>query len=152
MQTFVDTKEILDRLTASEDSWTVNDDPALTERTKARIAGTDWGRLAQEANRTDETDTPFALRNSVYIARLYESKDITPKIPVATRFRFVKRVINKLMKVSTNYQETYNNASYELFNSLITAVTLQEREIKVLRHRVDELEACLSENKPASDR
>jgi len=52
-----------------------------------------------------------------------QNKDIMCKIPTKTKFRFIKRVLNRLLRLTNRYQQTFNQTVYKAFGTL--AGTLQ---------------------------
>ncbi|MCI8443190.1 MAG: FkbM family methyltransferase [Provencibacterium sp.] len=133
--------EILDKILEQDKSFSVNDDRGLSAEVRQRMQSLDWTALEREnqeklaakvapsSGTSDEE--PAALLNfsldpasyQVYLNTLQEYQLTSNKIPRQTRLYWVKRVINKLMRVSTRYQEIFNGAVFRLISLLLEKLT-----------------------------
>lgn len=108
-------KDVLNKIQQMEDVFLANKNEAFTNEIKESINKTDWEYIKienasklprfieQEFNRND------TMWSEIYLKELNEYKDITQKIPERTRLKFVKKIINKIMKITNRYQEIFND-------------------------------------------
>jgi hypothetical protein len=74
--------------------------------------------------------------------RIYEraySKAFTLGVPAKTRFRFIKRVIGKLIWTYTSQQKEFNCQIMELINSQQRIISKNQELIAELSQKIDEL-------------
>lgn len=160
--------QILEKIRKIDETFIINGDAAFTNEVKNVIGTTNWKgienrnkELLAERHKEDPNlkeqsqEIPYTTSNisklainqynndvtwySTYMSQLSENKDITSKIPLNTRYRFIKRVINKLIKVSTRYQEFFNNAVFALVTSIVKKVSDTERNIIIVGNKTNEL-------------
>ncbi|MBQ4061881.1 MAG: FkbM family methyltransferase [Christensenellaceae bacterium] len=143
-------KQLVARLDESteEMNFTVNGDKDIDRQICAKIEATDWDEIKKNNNKTYRTAGAITMRtdekqidNAVIfdthkeaLERMRMNKDITVLMPEHTRFSFVKRVIKKLMKVSTRYQQEYNNAAIDVIEALL--IRLKEAEKRNAENRL----------------
>lgn len=108
-------KDVLNKIQQMEDVFLANKNETFTNEIKENISRTDWEYIKieneskmprfieQEFNRND------TMWSEIYLKELNEYKDITQKIPERTRLKFVKKIINKIMKITNRYQEIFND-------------------------------------------
>lgn len=123
---------------SNELKFSVNGNKELTDMIKQAVSDTDWKALSKlqaqaiQARRQLSQPAMFSLCYSE-LNRMDANKNITAILPQKTPFRFVKRVIRRLAKVITAYQEIFNVSSYKVSQATLSIV----RELSA---RVDALE------------
>jgi len=108
--------KLLDKIKQDNFDFSINNNLHLKELLSKNLSVNDF----KGSNNMNLPDNDIAdIEVLKYI--MYINKDITLLLPEKTRFRFIKRVIKRLMKVSTRYQQEYNNAAFETIKYLITS-------------------------------
>lgn len=95
------------------------------------------------------TAEPVSLEGD--FALMAENKDIMWKIPPKTKFRFLKRVLNRLMKLTNRFQQEFNNAVFRQITALAGRVELLTNKLERLirqnneqRRQIAEMEAAVA--------
>jgi hypothetical protein len=124
--------EIIDSIEVSEHCYIINNDEELTQASRDGISKTPWsmiGEINQEyiQQSINSTETEQKMMNVNWYweqaNQLKRFKDITNMIPSNARFRFTKRIINKLIKVSTRHQQVFNNILVNILDAIVTKTT-----------------------------
>lgn len=107
--------------------FTVNGSAEMTELVKSIIKATDWEELRRE-NQCIIPQTSDSLSLSpgisseqyaVFMDSLNAFKDIaTYAFPEGARFKFLKRLFRRIMRVSTSHQQVFNNALLGLLQNM----------------------------------
>lgn len=106
--------DILNRIEEHEKKFIINQNDELSNEVSSLIEQCNWDEISNK-NRDELTNKRLEeIKNinsgwaQAYINGLNSNKYISKKIPENTRFRFVKRLLNKLMKINSRYQEVFN--------------------------------------------
>jgi len=141
-------ENILSKTQRLENCYTINDDAELTQEAKDVVSLTAWDSIAKNnavlmrkqlgfSGFTDMSDD-FDEAYSAAITKLNMNKNITNMIPAKTRFRFIKRVINRVIRITVGHQQVFNNDLTELLDTYY-------REIVRLREENAEIKGVLEE-------
>jgi len=128
--------EILSKINENENCFIINDDIELTGTANAVIASTPWEAIARNYKPGEDPaaceDENVSLETydfySQLISGLKVNKDITQKVQKGSRFYFIKRVLNKIFKLTNRYQQSFNNDSTVLFETI--SQKLRENDFK----------------------
>lgn len=52
------------------------------------------------------------------LQEMAQNKDIMCQIPAKTPFRFIKRIINRILRLTNRYQQAFNNAVFRMLNEI----------------------------------
>lgn len=128
-------KKVSSEVINTTDVFCVCNDDNLTQHLKKMIESENWEDIRNDnaiclANREDiiAKDDLMSLAQD-YINKLNENKNITQLLPLSTRFGFIKKIINKLMKVFTRYQEQYNCSNTELIVLLCSEISDLKKQV-----------------------
>lgn len=67
----------------------------------------------------DEPQSMFAQDCAREMEEILSHKDIMGQIPQKTKFRLIKRILNRLMRLTNRHQEVVNNAVYRVLGVII---------------------------------
>ena len=106
--------DILNKIEEHEKKFIINQNDELSNEVSSLIEQCNWDEISNK-NRDELTNKRLEeIKNinsgwaQAYINELNSNKYISKKIPENTRFKFVKRLLNKLMKINSRYQEVFN--------------------------------------------
>lgn len=142
--------EILDKIINQDMGFSINGDPKLTAAVKADMrvernpvipvtctTPADEPAISSEDEHPATADlipVPEFDRNNLWyqthIATMQEYHIISDKLPRPTRFYRFKCMINKLIRVSTRYQEIFNNSVYSLSSQFVAKIESIQKSIQ----------------------
>jgi len=95
----------------------------------------------------DDNLTPVDDINELYylLEQLNSTKNITMMIPKNTRFSFIKRIINRILKITNVFQQSFNNSLVSFLERFIKSYSELKRREHELHIRVEKLEKKLAE-------
>lgn len=149
-------KKVVERVQMKKYNFKINGNEELTDIVKELIVEKGWPDFEVEESDDSAKELHFKSPDEAYLdsalGALKDNKDITILLPKDTRFYFVKRVIKKIMKVTTRYQEVFNNEIYrlsvhnaetelhfkELFGKLSDEIYESKKEIKQCQIQIEE--------------
>lgn len=108
------------------------------EESKKTSKNTDSAKQSRLVRSISENtyDTQLTICRQGLVA-MNANKEITALLPPKTRFRFLKRVIRKLIKFITRYQQNFNFAAY----------SVAETSLSVINELVERINALEEENR-----
>lgn len=160
--------KILDKLLEQDKLFSINGDLVLTAEAQICMQSMDWEAVEKEnqkklaASLVSSSDSfniqpivssDFSIDPSVYqvyLNTLQEYQLTSNKIPRQTRLYWVKRVINKLMRVSTRYQEIFNGAVFRLISLLLEKLTAAHRSMQDIGKHILQLQAEMENQQTAN--
>lgn len=142
---------ILARIRTHNMGFIVNGDHRKTIELQNQMLNRTWERYAS-GKRVQELD--FLFEHDCYSAwlQMSENSNLNDLLPQKTRFRIVKRVIKRVMKVTTRYQEDFNRATISFVEIVSVAINrLRVAALKVIgrqnqmEFQMEEMQAHIEE-------
>jgi len=142
---------ILNKLERYENSFTVNDDPKLTQEVNGIISITPWDRIARDNRNLLRTKLGFGGYADIQddfdelymsgIKRLNDSKNITAIFPEETRFRFIKKCLCRITRTAMIPQQVFNNELTSLLDSFYWEIVRLQAENAEIKQHIEDLSA-----------
>lgn len=177
---------VLSRIRVENGMFSICQDEQMSMNTREKMLDHPWlvplqdlilgteGEVQVHTADTPELDTvlPPRLGCENDMEQLASNKDITAKIPPDTRFRFFKRVLNRLFRLTNRYQEIYNNAAFRVLtvltgtlewvkdglamtdakaNRALTMAAQQTEKANALKMQIQSLESKIQQMQNASE-
>ena len=98
----------------------------ISDESRTPVSGEDSGLLAMEMDQWNQK-----LLQTV--AQLQTHR--TPRLPAETRFRGIKELLLRIIKVYSRYQDLYNSSNIEAIRTLNKRLDLLQRQVDV-QHRI----------------
>lgn len=109
-------QDLLERLREEQTNFEVSRDIELTQKVNQLLSRVDWDDLwTNNIDKVKNNNYESTSRLVYELEQMAGKKDINSLLPRDTRFRFVKRVIRRIMYTITRDQEEYNN---EVFRAI----------------------------------
>ena len=151
MSTSLNAENILTKINNETNCYSVNNDSQLTRDARDIIALTPWDSVARNNRRylrmqlgfTDNADISedFSEMYITSIKRINEAKNITATIPPKTRFRFFKRLINRLNRTTIIHQQVFNNEMASILGSFYKEIIRLHAENAEMKQHIEDLSA-----------
>ena len=115
------TKEqlVLARVRVNNGSVSVCADEVLSMQVQEEMLKHNWSMptetKTEQSMAADQQDVLLTAELEI----IAQNKDIMCKIPQQTNFRFLKRILNRVLRLTNRYQQLFNNAVYEVFGGII---------------------------------
>ena len=114
----------------------------MTQDVRERFLKTNWEAIAEE-NRKNYREVPAEMRRFYVqtktnngLTAMSNNMNISTLLPNRTRFLFIKKLIVRIMRVTTRHQQEFNTATWQTCKTLVTAMTQMEKQIVHLQHMV----------------
>lgn len=116
------TKEelIIARIRAENKMADICGDEYLSMQVKERMLDHAWpfSRTEFEASAAAFDQNVDCEAYAEHLQEMANNKDIMCKLPQKTPFRLIKRVINRILRLTNRYQQTFNNAVFRMLSEL----------------------------------
>lgn len=133
------TKDINDIIEKSDWNKMSNDNVSFMKQSEKKIDGTYTTELK---SKDDYEGTPHDDWFKINLNLMNDNKNITQHALDNPRFGFVKKIINRMMLLSTRYQEIFNNSATSLIGSLAIKITTLENKNRNIEEKIKDLEKC----------
>lgn len=127
MENKLTAKELLEKLEKTDQGFVINNEVGLTREVKKLIDRTDWDNIALQNKITHlfdiQVDNLDPSWYNAHLTALNDNKYFTRMTPTNARFRFFKRLLNRVMRISGRYQEQFNQILIGLLNNIVEKVS-----------------------------
>lgn len=124
-------------------SFLINDDLKLTEEVIKKIRNINWNEIEDvntaKRNLLDFFHVPDQNVDMGCIQEMRNNAQITAMNPPGVRFYQIKRVINRILKMTNRYQEIFNFASLRNAEMMTQRIVQLEQNQNILYHQCIEL-------------
>lgn len=145
--------DVLEKIKTIEEEFIINEDAKLTNDVKEKIDLMDWKVLKEEnteklkiQNISEDYNTNTAWYD-INIKLMNDNKNITQHALENPRFGFIKKIINRLIMVSTRYQEIFNNSAVNLLGSSVQKIKELEKQNESYKNQINEMRQSQEYNK-----
>lgn len=148
------TKEqlVMARVRTENGSVSVCADEQLSMQVQEQMLKEDWPlstgvevRVAMSTNGVVNTQPATDAQDICLEANLEimaQNKDIMCKIPQKTKFRFIKRVMNRLLRLTNRYQQMFNQAVHEAVSALVGTVRWLKPALRMTDEKANQALSC----------
>lgn len=130
---------VLKKIKKWSSSYLINGDHKLTEEVAKKIRNMNWREL-QAVNTAERSILDFFHVNDNnidmgYIQEMRNNAQITAMNQPGVRFYFIKRVINRILKMTNRYQEIFNFAALRNADMMAQRIRQLEQNQNILYHQ-----------------
>jgi hypothetical protein len=151
---------ILDRIDSLENYFVANEDKQLTQDIKDVIVLTPWDKIARDNRKLMRIRLGLTWHaditgdfDSIYLTlmkNLNKTKDVASKTPEDTRFRFIKKIINRITRINLVPQQAFNNELTALLDAFYREILeLRAERTEMIQH-IRDLSEQIAENEEKS--
>ena len=126
--------QLINALKKNDELFTVNGSWETTEKIKKAMMESNWSKVSGQAK--IQPAQPFLPRyrsefNEHYdaVERMRQNRNVAELIPEHTRLAFIKKLIVRIMRVSTGFQQDFNTAACDSTDILVEYAMDASRQI-----------------------
>jgi len=146
----------LAKIESTENCYIVNNDSQLTQEVRQVIALTPWEKIAEENAKLIKLQRGFCASFDISddfdmlfinsMAELSRTKNMTYISVPKTRFRFIRRSINLIIKIFGNKQRLFNDTLVILIDSYYREIVRLQNENAQMKAQIDKLAVQISKD------
>ena len=136
--------DILKKVQEKEYGFSVCQDEMLTQKVKDMTDQTNWEAIKnknQKEHFSFSSKSPSKFDWSDFLLKdMEECEKVSSKILDGTRFKSLKRMVLRVIKVSTQWQEKFNGLNLNFLRQLISQISRLESELLLAKDKLKSLE------------
>ena len=142
------TKEqlVLARVRVNNGSVSVCADEVLSMQVQEEMLKHNWSMPTETKTEQSMAADQQNVLLTAELEIIAQNKDIMCKIPQQTNFRFLKRILNRVLRLTNRYQQLFNNAVYEAFIGMNRQMNLKlNNEVNHMNNQLRKTETYANE-------